>query len=114
MSTNPKAHWTATPHDSAMFWTCDFGCFRAEIVADADGATIVEPHFLTLQEPEEGHPDPETAMLVVEETARQIALRTLAALGELEVHRPKSTQPDYQLQPLQTVTARLTPSRRTS
>jgi hypothetical protein len=95
-----------------MFWSCDFGCFRAEIVADSDGATIVEPHFLTMQEPEEGHPDSETAMFVVEEAARQIALRALAALGELEVHRPKSTQPDYQLHPIQTVTAKLTPVRR--
>ena len=112
MDIKPKAQWTATPHDSAMFYACDFGCFKAEIVADSDGATIVEPHFLTLQEPVEGHPDPETAMLVVEEAARQIALRTLAALGELESHRPVSNQPDYQLQTLQMVTANLSPARR--
>jgi hypothetical protein len=114
MDTKPKAQWTAKPHDSAMFWTCDFVCFQAEIVTDSEGATIVEPHFLTLQEPEAGHPDPETAMLVVEDAARQIALKTLAALGELEVHRPKSTQPDYQLQPLQTVTQKFNSARRTS
>jgi hypothetical protein len=103
MPAKPKAHWTATPHESAIFLTCDFGCFRAEIVADPDGATIVEPHFLTALEPEDGHPDPETAMGIAEDAARQIALKTLAVLGELDGHRPESTKPDNQRQPLQAV-----------
>jgi hypothetical protein len=84
MDTKPKAQWTATVHDSAIFLTCNFGCFKAEIVADSDGATIVEPHFLTVQEPEAGHPDKETAMLIVEDAARQVALNALSVLGEIK------------------------------
>lgn len=87
MSAKPKAQWTATVHDSAIFLTCDFGCFKAEIVSDPDGATIVEPHFLTVQEPEEGHPDKETAMLIVENAARQVALKALSVLGEIQPSR---------------------------
>jgi hypothetical protein len=78
----PKASWKSTPYYSATFYSCDFGCFKAEIVADPDGATIVEPEFLTVQDPEDGHPDPETAMLVAENMARRIAFKTLTVLGE--------------------------------
>ena len=81
----PKAPWKVTPYYSATFYTCDFGCFKAEIVADPDGATIVEPEFLTVLDPDDGHPDPETAMLVAEESARRIALKTLAVLVEVQV-----------------------------
>jgi hypothetical protein len=84
-TTQPKAPWKATPYHSATFYTCDFGCFKAEIVADPGGATITEPDFLTVLDPDDGHPDPETAMLVAEEMARRIALKTLAVLGEVQV-----------------------------
>ena len=80
----PKAPWQSKPYHSATYYWCDFGCFKAQIVADPDGATIVEPEFLTVQDPDDGHPDPETAMLVAEEFARQIALKTFAVLGECQ------------------------------
>jgi hypothetical protein len=95
MPQNPKAPWTATPYDSAMFYACDFGCFSAEIVSDRDGATIVEPHFLTAQEPEDGHPDKETAMLIVEDAARQIALKTLLVLDEVQLYPSTDNMAKY-------------------
>lgn len=98
MPVKPTAQWTATPYDSPMFYTCDFGCFKAEIVSDADGCTIVEPHFLTVHEPEDGHPDKETAMLLVEDAARKIALKTLSVLGEFHLYRTEPTALAYQLQ----------------